>query len=183
VIQKYKNARSKVYATSSDFCRIYVEQTNSLYLLSLLLTADPQKAERCFLSGFDDSVSNNFVFKERAYLWARRSIILRGIRLLSPRPHDENESNEAGFSPLNGTVPVELHAYPDLARIVGLNSFERFIFIMSTIEKYSAHECSLLLGCLRQDVINARTTAIQHLASVVIPTEAQPERESLCMTQ
>ena len=37
--QKYKNARSNEYATSSDFCRPYVEQMNSLYLLSLLLTA------------------------------------------------------------------------------------------------------------------------------------------------
>ena len=91
--QKYKNARLNEYATSSDFCRIYVEQLNSLYLLSLLLIADPQKAEQCFLSGCDDSVSNNSVFKERAYLWARRSIIFHAIRLLCPRPNGENESN------------------------------------------------------------------------------------------
>jgi hypothetical protein len=62
--------------------------------------------------------------------------------------------------PLNRKVAAEVQAYPNFARIVGLNSFERFIFIMSILEKYSAHECSLLLGCLRQDVINARTAAI-----------------------
>jgi hypothetical protein len=49
VTQKYKNAESNRYATSSDFCHIYVEQMNSLYLLSLLLAAGPQKAEQCFL--------------------------------------------------------------------------------------------------------------------------------------
>ena len=83
--QKHKNARSDEYATRSDFCRIYLEQMNSIYLLSLLLTADPQKAEQCFVVGFDDSVNNKFVFKERANLWARRRIILHAIRSLCPR--------------------------------------------------------------------------------------------------
>jgi hypothetical protein len=95
VTQKYKNARSNEYATGSDFCRIYVEQMNRLYLLSLLLTADPQKAEQCFLSGFEDSANNKSVFKGRMHLWARRSIILNAIRLFCPRPNDENGSNEA----------------------------------------------------------------------------------------
>ena len=177
VTQKYKNARSNEYANSSDFCRIYVEQVNSLYLLSLLLTADPQMAEQCFLSGFDECASNNSVLKERAHMWARRSIILNAIRLLCPRPNDENESNEARPSPLNGKVPgkvpAEVQACPNFARIVGLNSFERFIFIMSILEKYSDQECSVLLGCFRRDVISARSAAIQRLASVVIATESE----------
>jgi hypothetical protein len=177
VTQKYKNARSNAYATSSEFCHIFVEQANSLYLLSLLLTADPQKAEQCFRSGFDDSVSNNSVFKERAHLWARRSIILSAIRLLCPQPSDENESHEARFSPLIGKVAAEVQAYPNFARVVGLTAFKRFIFIMSILEKYSDQDCSLLLGCFRRDVINARTAAIRHLAIVVIATETQPEKD------
>jgi hypothetical protein len=181
VIQAYKEVRPNDYATRSDFCRIYVEQMNSLYLLSLLLTADPQKAEQCFLSGFDDCLNNNSVFKERAYLWARRSIILRAIQLLGPRPTDENESNEARLSRLDvhgdENVPAEVQAHPNLVGIVRLNSFERFVFIMSVLEMYSHQECSLLLGCVRRDVINARTAATQHLASVVIATKTQPERD------
>jgi hypothetical protein len=176
VTQKYKNAQSNEYANSGDFCHIYLEQMNSLYLLSLLLTADPQKAERCFLSAFEDSVGSHSVFKERAHLWARRCIILHAIRLLSPRPN-ENELNETRFLLLNGKVPAEVQAYPHFARIVGLNSFPRFIFVMLILEKYSVHECSLLLGCVRQDVIDARTASIQHLANVDIATETHPERD------
>ena len=183
--QKYKNSRSNDYATSSDFCHIYVEQMNSLYLLSLLLTADPQKAEQCFLSGFDESASNKSVFNEKAHLWARRSIIVSAIRLLCPQPNNENESNEARLSPLNGKVrgkvPAELQAYPNFARIVKLNSFERFIFIMSILEKYSDQQCSLPLGCCRRDVINARTAAIRHLASVAIASETQSERDVIAL--
>ena len=177
VTQKHKNGRSDEYATRSDFCRIYLEQMNSLYLLSLLLTADPQTAEQCFVVGYDDSVNNKFVCKERANLWVRRCIILHAIRSLCPRPSDDNEFNEARLSQLIGDVPAEVRAYPNFARIVGLNSFERFVFIMSILEKYSDHECSLLLGCVRRDVINARTAAIRHLASVAIATKTQPERD------
>ena len=180
--QKYKNARSDEYATRSDFCRLYLEQVNSLYLLSLLLTADPQKAEKCFVLGFDDSINNSSVFKERANLWARRCIILHAIRLLCPRPIDETEVNEARLPQLVGDVPAQVRAYPNFARIVGLNSFERFVFIMSILEKYSDQECSLLLGCFRRDVINARTAAIRHLTSVVIATETQPERNVIAFS-
>ena len=84
--EKYTNTRSNVYATRNDFCHIYIEEMNGLFLLSLLLTGDPQKAEQCFLSGFEDSVRNNYVFKERAHSWARRSIMLQAIRLLCSRP-------------------------------------------------------------------------------------------------
>jgi hypothetical protein len=183
VTQKHKNAQSNVYATRSDFCHIYVEQMNSLFLLSLLLTADPQKAEQCFLSGFQDSVSNHYVFKERVHSWARRSITLCAIRLLCPRPGEENESNEARFLQLIGNVPAELQASPDLARIVALNSFERFVFIMSILEKHSVQECSLLLGCFRRDVINAQRAAIGRLASVVIATEAQPAKDFISLAE
>ena len=180
--QKYKEARSNEYATRSDFCRIYVEQMNGLYLLSLLLTADPQKAEQCFLSGFEESVSNYAVFKDRAYLWARRSIIVRAIQLLGPRPTDENESNEARLSPPIEKVPAEVQANPNLVGIVRLNSFERFVFIMSVLEMYSHQECSLLLGCFRRDVINARTAAIRSLAST-ITTETEPERDVIAFAE
>ena len=180
--QKHKNARSGEYATRSDFCRIYLEQMNSLYLLSLLLTADSQKAQQCFVVGFDDSVNNKFVLKERANLWARRCIILHAIRSLCPRASNENDLNEAGLSQLMGDIPAAVRACPNFARIVGLNSFERFVFIMSILEKYSDQECSLLLGCVRRDVINARTAAIRHLASVVIATETQPARNVIAFS-
>jgi hypothetical protein len=177
-----EDVQSHVYATRVDFCQIYAEQMNSLYLLSLLLTADAQKAEQCFLSGLGDSLNNNSVFKERARSWARRSIILHAIRLLSPRPNDENELREARLLPLNGTVPAGVRAYPDFARIAGLNSFERFVFIMSVLEKYSSQECSLLLGCFRRDVTNARTAAIRHLAGIVMATETPSDRDVIAFS-
>jgi hypothetical protein len=39
-----------------------------------------------------------------------------------------------------------------IARILRLEHFERFVFVMSVLEKYSDQDCSVLLGCSRQDV-------------------------------
>jgi hypothetical protein len=187
VTEDHRNAGSKEYATSSDFCRVYLEQMNRLYLLSLLLTADSQKAEQCFVSGFEDSASNNSVFKEWAHCWARRITIIRAIELLRPRPDDKNELNDTRLSLLNGNMTTQLRAYPNFTGIVTLHAFERFTFVMSVLEKYSVHECSLLLGCLRRNVIDARIAAIQHLATTKIATETHlggsvvpPLRGELC---
>ncbi|MCU1295733.1 MAG: hypothetical protein JWO91_11 [Acidobacteriaceae bacterium] len=181
--QNYKDARSKPYATSTDFCRIYDEQMASLYLLSLLLTADPEKAEQCFVSGIGDSLNTNSVFKEWAHLWARRSIIQNAIRLLDPRLNDENEANRAMFWRSKRKVPVDLEANPNLARVLGLNAFERSVFVMSVLEAYSNQECSLLLGCLRRDVANARTLAITRLAKGLITDESQSAQDVTAFTR
>ena len=42
------------YATASDFCRAFTEELHSLYLLSLLLTADNDKAEECFVNAMGE---------------------------------------------------------------------------------------------------------------------------------
>jgi len=78
---------------------------------------------------------------------------------------------------LVGDVPAQVRAYPNFAPIVKLDPLKRFVFIMSVLEKYSDQECSLLLGCFRRDVINARIAAIRDLASFAVAPEIQPERK------
>jgi hypothetical protein len=122
-------------------------------------------------------VSNAYVFKGSGHLWARRRIIVNAIGLLCPPPNDETESNEARTLLLNRSVTAAVRACPNFARVLQLNPFERFIFVMSILEKYSVHECSLLLGCLRRDVIDARSAAIQRLVSLAIATETEPQKD------
>ena len=72
------------YATLADFKRIFSEDVNSLFLLSFLLTGTPDKAEECFVEGIGESTKGNYVFKEWARSWARRTIIQSSIRLIAP---------------------------------------------------------------------------------------------------
>jgi DNA-directed RNA polymerase specialized sigma24 family protein len=50
------------------------------------------------------------------------------------------------------------------AAIVALSAFERFVFVMSVLEKQSDDACSMLLGCSRRDVMIARELALKRLA-------------------
>src|ERR1700729_3223426 len=83
-------ARATPYASSADFCRIFDEDMNDLYLLSFLLTADRQKAEECFVSGLEDAVEGNPVFKEWARSWAKRKIIENALSVMKATSAEES---------------------------------------------------------------------------------------------
>jgi DNA-directed RNA polymerase specialized sigma24 family protein len=130
---------------------------NRLYLLSFLLTADRDLAEICFIGGLRVSREGNPVFKEWAASWARRTIILNAIRMIRPGLTDLGASTE----PTNG-----VHGgiqRPEVADIVALLPFERFALVMSVLESYSDQECSLMLGCIRSEVMEARKRALRRI--------------------
>jgi hypothetical protein len=157
--------RPMPYASSDDFRRVFDEDMNSLYLLSFLLTADREKGEQCFVSGLEDAVEGNPVFKEWARSWARRVIIVNAVRAINPRPMGENgHSNSASVSGNGKTPPVE---QVEIAAVLALEPFERFVYVMTVLELYSDQDCSLLLGCTRQDVVAARTRAFEQIGSGV----------------
>ena len=163
--------RPMPYANSDDFRRVFDEDMNSLYLLSLLLTADREKAEQCFVSGLEDAVDSNPVFKEWARSWARRVIIVNAVRAINPRSMEENGGSSSARAGSNGrTPPVE---QVEVAAVLALEPFERFVYVMTVLERYSDQDCSLLLGCTRRDVVAARTRAFEQIGSAMAEHSGQ----------
>jgi hypothetical protein len=150
-------AAPAIYATGADFCRIFTDDMDGLYQLSLLLTADPQLAEKCFVRGLEDSKNGNPVFKEWAESWARRVIIVNAIRMIGPRPGLVSAFDRS--STQNGVKGLS----SELAGIVHLPAFERFVFVMSVLEGYPARDCRLLLNCSNFDIAEARVHALEQL--------------------
>ena len=154
---------SDAYASPAEFEQIFREDMGGLYLLSLLLAGDHRKAEECLVAGFGESRKRNRVFKEWARSWARRTIVQSAIRLVVPR--------QRSMTP-NPVSPGNLHDLPsglkaELSAIIELAPFERFVFVMSVLERYSEHECSVLLGCSRRDIAATLALAVQHLARLL----------------
>ena len=148
------------HATHSDFCAIFREQLDSLFLLALLLTGDEPSAEKCFLVGFDTCVHGSPVFKELAISWSRRSVIKTAIRLMLPAPSDASRPYLVGNrSNLNLDQDASLKCVQDLPL------FDRFVFVMSVLERYSDRECALLLGCSGADILPARIRAFQQIST------------------
>src|SRR5580658_1125411 len=155
--------RPTPYASNDDFCRIFNQEMDGFYLLSFLLTGNHEKAEQCFVSGLDDSVTANPVFKEWAHSWARRAIIQTAVQMISPRPVEENSRSNAGAVDSSGAMRTA--EQEEIAAVLDLRPFERFVYVMSVLERYSDQDCSVLLGCTRRDVIAARTRALQQIGS------------------
>jgi DNA-directed RNA polymerase specialized sigma24 family protein len=158
--------RSTLYASRADFRRIFDEDMSGLYLLSLLLTADREKAEQCFVSGLEDAVEGNPVFKEWARSWARRAIIQNAVRVIHTRPVEGGSRLSPASVNGNGkTPPAEQQV--EIAAVLALEPFARFVYVMTVLERYSDQECSVLLGCARRDILTARTRAFQQIGSAM----------------
>jgi DNA-directed RNA polymerase specialized sigma24 family protein len=153
-----------LYASHEDFHTIFNEDLKALYQLSFLLTRDPAKAERCLVTGLEDCVSGNRVFREWARSWAKRTIVQNAIHELKPRPSQST-------SLLSGPMFSDMDQHSrgpgghfDLDAVLRLADFDRFVFVMSVLAHYSEHDCALLLGCSSRDIREGRTRALKELA-------------------
>ena len=153
--------RTTNYATAADFCEIFTEEMHSLYLLAFLLTADNDKAEQCFINGLGECEEGMSVFMEWARSWARRAILKHAIRMITPA---RECADSLSFISLKGAATAGRNNL--FAAIVALRAFERFVFVMSVLERQSDEDCSSLLGCSRRDIRIARTMAVQCLANI-----------------
>jgi DNA-directed RNA polymerase specialized sigma24 family protein len=156
---RLSTTRVQFYATQDEFCRIFAEEENALYLLALLLTADASKAEQCFVAGLEDSIRGNRVFKEWVRSWSRRMIVRNAIQMISPAPGQVNGAPHVSDS---GAVTLDLGS--ELTAVLQLAPLERFVFVMSVLEGYSIQDCSILLNCTRQYIEIAQAGSLQHVA-------------------
>ena len=166
------NIQADRYATSHDFCRVFRDSLDSLYLLSVLLTGDQSKAEHCFAAALEESGRSKRVFKDWAYRWAVLTIIRNAIPELQPCPgwvgSALSEDIAAEDSALSALSAFELY------RVLALPDFLRFVFVLSVLEQYSKHDCSLLLGCSIEEIEQARLRALELIANT---GQSAPRRE------
>ena len=139
------------YANRADYCRIFQQDMHHLYLLCFMLTANHEKAEQCYLNSIEYAATGNPVFKEWARSWCERSVIQSAIRLvLSERVQCESRD-----------VWPESSASSAIDSVTRLGELERFVFVMSVLERYSDRECAILLNRTVQEIVDARLLALR----------------------
>ena len=146
------------YAKLADFCDVFEKDTKSLYLLAFLLTANHKKSEQCFASTVEEGFKEPAVFKEWARSWVKRRLIENAIEIISPASTRNGQQRD-----LWSAGQRETHRECEIDKVTKLAPFERFVFVMSILERYSNWECSLLLGCSMKKVAQARMRALRRL--------------------
>jgi DNA-directed RNA polymerase specialized sigma24 family protein len=157
-------ANANKYATREDFCRVFTENLDGLYQLSYLLTGDGKKAQQCFVIGFEDSVKAKTVFKDWALSWAKRAIIKNAIRALQPQAADSDSSLPASVASDKNKLRIIRDGHLEIDSVLALEDFERVVFVMTVLERYSDHESALLIGCSIEETQAARICALEEIA-------------------
>lgn len=172
--KKQTSGRATEYASCKDFQRIFSEDMVGLHRLAFLLTADEAKAEQCFVAGLEDSIHGNPVFRQWARAWSKRAIIQNAIKTMAPTPPRRRPEQAKAVAVSHNESGVENVA----AIVAAWEPFERFVFVMAVLEGYSSRECSALLACPVQDVIDAKSLALQRLADRPWQEAVAPQRHS-----
>jgi hypothetical protein len=159
--KRISTGRAIRYATVANFFEIYNEEMHSLLLLSILLTADREKAEQCFVGGLEECLHGIDVFMEWARLWARRAIIKHAIKLVKPVPEQPKRQS---LTSVQWNSTSTNHNF--IGAIFALGTFERFVFVVSLLERQSDEDCAALLSCKRRDVESARAQALKKLSDI-----------------
>ena len=150
--------RARQYAVGNDFCSIFDNQADRLYLLAFLLTADQKKAEECVVTGLEDCLEGNPVFRDWARAWSIRTIVKRAIGMMRPLAKESSSSTPTSSGLQAGSSAAEI-----IATITHMPIFERFVFVLSVLEGYPDRDCAGLLNCPAAAIVTARIRALEYL--------------------
>lgn len=139
---------------AAKYSASFIDQMNCLYLVSYLVTADREIAEKCLTRALDEYVEGPSDFLHWADKEGRRAVLREAIRII--KPSAEKAYRWTYFKSSFGPGPAVHQAF---AAITSLSAFERFVFVMCSIEGLSEEECAGLLDCPVQDVAVSRELA------------------------
>lgn len=148
------------YASMSEFCNYFVSSMDSLYQLAYLLTGSSSLAEQAILAALDDCRRAK-VFRPWLESWGRLTVIERALK------SSTSGAEVPGAS--DADMPMEQRA------ILQLDRFERAVYTLSVLEKYSVRDCAILLRVSKREISEAKVRALKEvstfLASIIVAQE------------
>ena len=162
------------HATADDFQKLFATEMGAFYRLAFLMIADSAKAEECLIVAMKECIHGISIAEGWAETWARRVVVRNAIRMAAEfkKQSLDEVSNEAPHSTCSPT-PRQAERFAEFAGILALRDFERIVFVLCVLERYSIRDCALLLGRSQQDVNAAKIRAIEQLADYEIAASPQ----------
>jgi hypothetical protein len=149
------------YARKEEFVSVFECERLGLQRLALLLTANSEAAKQCLIRAFRECIASSSVSKEWVLSWTRRMVIRNAISLvMGPGGQsfvDTNDNADNGL--IDFSLDDSLGAIAESESVLHLPEFDRFVFVICILERYSMHDCALLLGRPPRDINEARQRA------------------------
>lgn len=141
-------------ATPKDYQQMFVAEMTNLFRLSLDLTGDVEKAKKCLILAMRDCFEKSAVSKKSARLWARRMVVRNAVCLVLGTANDIQ--SETGSDLHLQPSEYQIEALRGSVVIQNLPDFDRLVFVICVLERYSILDCALLLRRSPKDVDDAR---------------------------
>jgi len=152
-------------ATGQDGCQSLISHMERYFLLGLLLTASEDDAESCFVLALDtwSKLTGNLVpmDQELAHVSMKRALVDSAVRICNPVFSPVPRESELDIWSDRSASPYP----PWIVAILQLDTFDRFVFVLSVLESYSDKECAELLHCQPEEIAESRTRALHSLAA------------------
>ena len=155
---------TRSYATDEDFQQLFATEIADFFRLSMQLTADAQKAERCLILAMRDCFGRNTIARGFAQVWARRMVIRGAIRIVLgiDNDHVSDERSEFHLQP----TAYRIEELRESIAVLDLPDFDRIAFVICVLERLSVLDCALLLRTSPKDVNGAIVRATNRVTSV-----------------
>jgi DNA-directed RNA polymerase specialized sigma24 family protein len=146
------------YARMEEFVSLFERERASLRRLALLLTANSEAAKQCMMRAFRECIVSSSVSKEWVLTWTRRMVVRNAIRLVMGTEGQSFVNTDDNVN--NGSMEFipddSLEEIVEVGSIFDLPELDRFVFVLCFLERYSNHDCALLLGRSLREIIEAQ---------------------------
>ena len=160
---RIRRNEERSYATDDDFQRLFSSEITDFFRLSLQLTADAEKAERCFIDAMRDCFGSSTVSRGFARIWAHRMVIQNGIRLTLGIENRSICDGGCEFHLQPSEYPLK--ELQESVATLELPDFDRLVFVICILERLSILDCALLLRRSPKEVNDAIARATKQVAS------------------
>ena len=151
------------FTPNDDFQQLFSTEITDLFRLSLQLTANAEKAERCVIDAMTDCFGETIVARGFARVWARRMVICNAIRLVLNI--DNDNACDAGYEFQLQPSGYRTEELRESVAVLDLPDVDRLAFVICVLERFSVLDCALLMRKSPKDVCDAVERATNRVAS------------------
>jgi DNA-directed RNA polymerase specialized sigma24 family protein len=164
-------SRGRECGSEEEFARVFESERVGLQRLALLLTANSEAAKQCLSRAFQECVAGGSVSKEWVLSWTRRMVVRTAISLVMGRGSRSFVDMNSADSRLFAFTPDDSLGINSASEpILDLLECERFVFVICVLERYSIHDCALLLGKSPREVNELRHRVCNRVRQIDEPS-------------
>lgn len=176
-----QNAPVKRFASRTEIQAVFVEQKESLYWTTLLITADPITAAQSFVDATGLAQTKNYLCRDWLLHWAHTATARAALQTVSEliraaaEQYESWNCSHSSHDPLSHEEITKLQTFDPREIAEALDPLSRTVLILRGCQHASLADCALLLRVSLRCVLGGYCRALQWCDKTLHVSPAIPE--------